>query len=154
VAEFTSDVQHVPGANNMVADTLSRLRAPPSTAPAPARAIPATSQQLDLPVITAAQRTCPSVEAAKGTSLELQLIKFGDVRVLCDIRLAQPRPFIPLAYHQAVFAALHQLAHPGICAIHHLLAASVIWEGMNRDALAWCQDCQRARVTKQPAAAI
>ena len=66
----------------------------------------------------------------------------------------QPRPFIPLADRQATFADFHQLALPGIHATHRLMAASVIWEGMNRDVLAWCQDCQRAKVTKQPAATI
>jgi len=97
------------------------------------------------------------VEAAKESSLQLQLVKFGDIRVLCDVRLAQPRPVIPIAHRQAVFAAFHQLAHPGIRATRRLLAARVIWEGMNRDVLSWCrdcQDCQRAKITKQPAAAV
>jgi len=160
VAEYTSDIQHVPGADNVVADTLSR---PPATAdlpcPASARAtaIQATAQQLDLPAIAAAQRTCPSVQAAKESSLQLQLVRFGDTRVLCDTRLAQPRPFIPIAFRHSIFDALHQLAHPGIRATRRLLAARVVWEGMNKDVLAWCRDCQhcqRAKITKQPAAAV
>ncbi len=37
------------------------------------------------------------------------------------------------------------------------MAAHVVWEAMNKDVLAWCRDCQhgqRAKVTKQPAAAL
>jgi len=153
VAEFTTDVQHVPGADNVVADTLSR----PPPALAPTCAVPASAQQLDFPAIAAAQRTCPSVEAAIGTSLQLRLVRYGDVRVLCDVRLAQPRPFIPLDHRRAVFDIFHCLAHPGIRATRRLMAARVIWEGMHRDVQSWCrdcQDCQRAKITKQPTAPV
>jgi hypothetical protein len=88
VAKFTSDLCHIPWIENVLADTLSR---PPV---ALACTMPAGHAQLYLPAIASAQRTCPSVEAAKTSSLQLQLVRFGDVRVLCDITLASPCPFI------------------------------------------------------------
>ena len=77
------------------------------------------------------------MESAKGLSLELQLVKFGDIRVLCD----------------AVFSIFHHLAHPGIHATCQIMAARVIREDIKKDMLAWCRDCQLP-VTEQHAAAI
>ena len=152
IAEFSSDVRHVAGVDNVVADTLSRPPVPGAVA-----AVPAADSSLDLAAIAEAQRTCPAVAAADSSSLKLQLIRFGDVRVLCDTSLEQPRPFIPLSHRRLVFAALHGLAHPGMRASRRLLAERVVWEGMNKDVNAWCRDCQpcsRAKVHRQPAAAV
>ena len=55
------------------------------------------------------------------------------------------------------FAAAHTLAHPGIRATKHLMSARWVWAGMAADVTRWCQDCQfcqRAKVTKQPRAAV
>ena len=43
--------------------------------------VPATSQYLDFAAIAAAQRSCPSVDIAKGTVLQLQLVEFENIRV-------------------------------------------------------------------------
>jgi transposase InsO family protein len=153
VAEFSSDIRHLPGVENVVADTLSR---PPAPAAAVV-AVAATSGGLDMAALAAEQRECPSVAEAGSSSLQLQLVPFGDVRVLCDVRGRQPRPFLPLEWRRRVFTAAHELAHPGIRATKRLLAARVVWPGMNRDIAAWCRDCQRcarAKVHKQPAAAV
>jgi cleavage and polyadenylation specificity factor subunit 1 len=150
ISEFTTDIRHIAGLDNVVADTLSR----PSP---PLCAVAASPQQLDYRAIADAQRSCPSVEAARDSSLRLQLIRFGDVRVLCDTRLAQPRPLIPADHRRQVFTAFHGLAHPGTRATQRLMAARVVWKGMAKDVAAWCRDCQdcaRGKVTTQPAADV
>jgi len=151
IAEYTSDIRHVTGKDNVVADMLSR---PPPTVVC---AVPASSQSLDYSAIAAAQRTCPSVQGAAQHSLQLKLVPFSGVRVLCDVTLPQPRPFIPLSHRRQVFVAFHELAHPGARACRRLMAARVVWEGMNKDITAWCKDCQhcsRGKITRQPAAAV
>ncbi len=45
-------------------------------------------------------RDCPSIQAAGDSSLTLQLIPFGTVRVLCDIKGRHPRPVSPLTSAQ------------------------------------------------------
>ena len=67
------------------------------------------------------------------------------------------RPLIPVADRQAVSESLHSIAHPGTRATRRLISSRVVWRGMASDLAAWCrscQQCQRAKVTKQPAAAI
>jgi hypothetical protein len=58
VAEFTSDIRHITGKENIAADMLSR---PPGLI----AAAPASSQRLDNVTIATAQRTCPSRPAAE-----------------------------------------------------------------------------------------
>jgi cleavage and polyadenylation specificity factor subunit 1 len=157
VAEYTSDIRHVAGKDNVVADMLSR---PPTALPSPVIpvcAVPASSQRLDYAAIAAEQRTCPSVEAARTSSLKLELVRFGDVRVLCDTSLVEPRPLIPLPSRRKVFSAFHDLAHLGARATRRTLAARVVWVGMARQINEWCRDCQlcaRGKVTRQPAATL
>ena len=135
VAEFSTDIRHVAGVENVVADTMSR---PPAAAGQPpltssdtflaaslaVNGIPATPGCLDLAMLAAAQQECPAVAAAKDSSLKLELIDFSNVRVLCETSLSQPRPFIPLSHRRQFFEAVHGLAHPGMRASRRLLAAS------------------------------
>ncbi len=108
VAEFTSD--------KVVADTLSR---PPQPAAGVVAAMAAAPQALDYTAIAAAQRDCPSIQAAQDSSLTLQLVPFGPVRVLCDTKGKHPRPVIPLGYRRQVFAAFHEQAHRDDCPESH-----------------------------------
>ena len=78
VAEFTGDIRHIAGQDNVVADTLSY----PLQATATVAAVAATTQTLDYSAIAEAQRDCPSIQAARDSSLTLQLVPFGTVRVL------------------------------------------------------------------------
>jgi hypothetical protein len=87
IAEFTSDIQHVAGRDNVVADTLSR---PPPTGAAtssgaemPASAlvavVAAADSSLDYAAIAARQKQCPEVAAAVASSaLRVRPVMFGD----------------------------------------------------------------------------
>jgi RNase H-like domain found in reverse transcriptase len=76
VAEFSTDISHVAGVDNMVTDTFFR---PPALAAV--CSIPATPGSLDIAALAAAQCTCQSVAAAKDSSLKLELVHFNGVRV-------------------------------------------------------------------------
>jgi Integrase core domain len=76
-------------------------------------AVAAAPQQLDYAAITEAQRDCPSIPAAGDTNLNLQLVPFGPIRVLCDTKWRHPRPIISLGHRRQVFDAFHSMAHPG-----------------------------------------
>jgi len=84
VAEFTLDIRHIAGKENIVADMLSR---PLASSPLSRF----SSQRLDYVAIAAAQ-------AAERSSLRLRLSAFSGTKVLCDIAKADPRPLIPFSH--------------------------------------------------------
>ena len=101
---------------------------------------------------------CTSVQStAASSSLQVEARLHEGVQLLCDISTGHVRPLIPVEDRHAVFLAIHGVAQPGTHATRRLVSARVVWCGMASDLAAWCrscQACQRAKVTKQPAAFV
>jgi RNase H-like domain found in reverse transcriptase/Integrase zinc binding domain len=179
IAEFTSDIQHISGKENIVADTLSRP--PPAAVGAQQGTVAAVStvgaQQgtvaavaaaagvsdqlqpgLDFAAIAVRQLLCPETQQLLGSpSLQVRAVPVEGGQLYCDFSSGSARPLIPAADRRAVFSLIHSLAHPGIRATKRLLSKRVVWRGMATDATKWCrecQHCQRAKVTTQAAAAV
>jgi cleavage and polyadenylation specificity factor subunit 1 len=154
VAEFTSDIQHVAGQDNVAADALSR---PPDMSPSPPSS-PCAAVVADLRGIAARQQSCPSTQQASHfPSLQVNTCEVEGVRLLCDSSTGRMRPLIPQEDRRVIFKAIHNVANPGIRATRRLVAARFVWPKMNSDIAAWCKDCvacQRAKVTRQPKAAL
>jgi hypothetical protein len=154
VAEFTNDIRHVPGVDNVVADNLSR---PPPASPAASVKVPsgspaagsqaatcgkqvgevkavsavaASGTVLDWPGIAARQRVCPATQKALSSSLQLEERPIHGVALLCYVSRGTVRPLIPIEDRRAVFWAVHSLAHPGIRASRRLMSSRFVWRGM------------------------
>jgi RNase H-like domain found in reverse transcriptase/Reverse transcriptase (RNA-dependent DNA polymerase)/Integrase zinc binding domain/Integrase core domain len=133
VAEYTSDIRHVPGKNNNVADALSR----------PAAAVAPATCGVDFQQLAAAQRVCSeTAELATCQSLHVQKVVVNNVELLCDVSNGLIRPLVPNSFRQAVFQSVHQLAHPGTRATRRMVSTRFVWRGMAADIAAWCRDCQ------------
>jgi transposase InsO family protein len=79
------------------------------------------------------------------------------MELLCDVSRGEVRPLVPLVDRPAVFAAFHELAHSGTRATKRLIAARVMWHGLNSEVAAWvknCQQCERAKASRQHTAAV
>ena len=90
-------------------------------------------------------------------SLQVSSFKFLDHELFCDFSIGAPRPLLPPLFRYPAFDATHTLSHPGIQATRRLMSARWVWAGMAADIARWCrncQHCQRAKVTKQPRAAV
>ena len=77
--------------------------------------------------------------------------------VLYDFSSGFPRPILPPDFRLLVFNKLHGLAHPGIRATKRLISTRYVWHGLASDITSWCRDCkhcQKAKVTRQPHAAV
>jgi hypothetical protein len=111
-----------------------------------------------LPQMAANQVSCPStLQAAKSSSLSVRTVQVEGASLLCDLACGITRPLVPLADRQAVFHAIHNVAHPGIRATKRMVTARFVWKGVGRDVAAMCrecQQCQRGKVHKQPAAPL
>jgi len=164
IAEYTNIFRHVPGKENVVADWLSR---PPGAVSAVAEAdgtagacsTPSSSPGIiDFAAIAAAQRGCADLAKLQGhTDLHVRLVDVEGHRLLCDDSTGVLRPLVPLVHRRLLFAAIHNIAHPGVRATRRLLAARFVWPGLAKDVASWCrdcQDCQRGKVVKQYTAAI
>jgi transposase InsO family protein len=155
VAEFTSDVQHVAGQDNLVADALSR---PPVATLVPPSSPRGTSASSDLAGLAFRQRGCADTQQAQtSSSLQVQASELQGVSLLCDFSTGRPRPLVPKEDRKQIFEAVHGVAHPGIRASRRMIAAWFVWLGMKADIAAWCRECegcQRAKVTKQPRAPL
>ena len=149
IAEFTSDVRHVAGKANVVADALSR--------PAAAIAAP-SSQRVDYTQLAAAQQVCQETATLRdSTALQVQEVIVGGQRLWCDISTGVWRPLVPVLQRRQVFEAIHSLAHPGIRASKRLITSRFVWPGCASDIALWCRECQhcsRSKVTVQETTAV
>jgi cleavage and polyadenylation specificity factor subunit 1 len=132
IAEYTSDIRHVAGKENVVADALSR--------PAAAVAAPA-SQRVDLAELARDQVGCAATQQlARDGKLKVQKVIIDGTCLLCDVSTGVPRPLVPMQ-HREVFQAVHGLAHPGTRASRRLISARFVWRSCAKDITAWCKDC-------------
>lgn len=141
IAQFTTDIQHISGSNNVVADTLSRieeLQAP-----------------VDLEILAKHQATDLELkEYLKGeTSLSLTKTKLpgSHTELYCDVSTPTSRPFVPKQLRRQIFNCLHSLSHPGIDASVKLVAQRFVWPRMRKECREWskaCLSCQRTKITR------
>ncbi|MBM6549339.1 DDE-type integrase/transposase/recombinase, partial [Streptococcus dysgalactiae subsp. equisimilis] len=140
VTQFTSDIRHVSGVHNPVADALSRITNLHS------------SPTVDLAQLAASQLADPDIERLRNrTALHIVPIALpsSSDTILCDVSQGQPRPLDPLAFRRAVFDSMHSISHPGIRATTKLVTARYVWPRVNSDVRQWarsCLQCQRSKV--------
>ncbi|CAI5666193.1 unnamed protein product [Oreochromis niloticus] len=115
ISEFTTDIQHVAGKSNHVADCLSRVLVSP------------VYVGIDYAAMAAEQRADPDILALQSTKTGLVLedtpVWDGGPHLLCDVSTGRPRPVVPLSWRRRVFDSVHALSHPGVRASVKLVSA-------------------------------
>ena len=148
LSQFTTDIQHIKGKDNTVADALSRT---------PVHAI--VDDPISHELIAEEQKTDPTLQdVMKNTSLKLQLLPVSSStsRLYCDTNLPNPRPYVPPSLRRQIFQHFHGLSHPSKRATLKLINDRFVWPKMNIDVRQWtstCMDCQQCKVyrhTKSP----
>lgn len=137
IAEFSTDVRHIEGKNNVVAGTLSRLSAV---------ALPT----IDYHQLAEDQAKSEKVTAYKTatTGLRLSDIPFGNSTVLCDVSTGKERPVVPPTWIKRIFETIHGLSHPGVKPTLRAISSRFVWHGLKRDVRRWCQECQACQTSK------
>lgn len=146
IAQFTTDLRHISGSDNVVADTLSRIEAVAT---------------VDYEALAKAQEQDPEMlELLQGgSSLNLHKINLSnsDLSLYCDKSTLPPRPFVVQAMRRQVFDAMHSLSHPGANTTIKLVAQRFVWPGMRKDCRAWsktCLPCQRSKISRHVSSPI
>ena len=140
IAQFTTDIRHISGQENIVANTMSRVESITSTV-SPEALAAAQDEDKELPTLLTGT-----------TSLRLHEIHVPGtaVALYCDVSGGKPRPYVPSLRHQ-VLASLHSLCHPGIMATAKLVSKASCGQPFRMTARTWaraCQPCQRSKVSR------
>ena len=169
ISEFTTDIRHVPGPQNVVADLLSRPPLPQVPAPGAsyaqvaAAASPVHLRQhgltsnVDLRCLARHQfRDKAEFQPLRGSGSDLRL-KLVDIpslpaaRILCDVSQAQPRHLVPHSWTKKIFDPFHGLSHGGGRASLRDIKPRFVWPGMSSDILRWareCPDCAASKISR------
>lgn len=150
ISQFTSDIRHVNGKDNIPADALSRAHID---------SFGLNNASIDFDAIAHAQEQDEEIATLIDNDtlkIECVPIPYSDKTILCDISTGTPRPYIPASFRKSIFTALHNLSHPGIRATQKLCTERFVWKGINKDVRSWtrtCLQCQRCKIqrhTKAP----
>lgn len=143
IGQFTTNIVHVTGTDNVVADALSRIEA---------INMPTFFSTDDL---AEAQSTDEELQdlLESNTSLDLRPLRVDntDKTVFCDLSTGDVRPYIPKSLRKRVFDATHGLSHPSGRATKNIIQRKFVWPSIRKEIIEWartCLPCQRSEVSR------
>ena len=146
ISQFTTDVRHIKGSDNAVADALSRIEANALHSDSADAVFPPT---VDFKDVTAAQKHDTEFQQLQSSSTSLQLqsvpLPTSNISLVCDMSTGVPRPYIPSELRRTVFDALHSLSHPDVRAIQRLITAHYVWPKIKSDTRKCAQTCLKCQ---------
>uniref|UniRef100_A0A1X7TIX9 Integrase catalytic domain-containing protein n=1 Tax=Amphimedon queenslandica TaxID=400682 RepID=A0A1X7TIX9_AMPQE len=143
ISQFTTDIRHINGQCNPVADALSRVELNNLGLTSPAivdyQAMAMSQQEDDF-----------LAQTSSDSSLCLQSVplQYTSGTIVCDMSTGTPRPVVPRPFRQTVFKSLHSLSHPGIKATQRLVSARFVWPGLQSDVKRWTRSCLQCQLSK------
>ncbi len=122
ISEFTTDLRHVQGKDNPVADTLSRPT------------ISGVHLGIDYTAMATAQQQDAEVRAYRTarSSLQVEEVPFGPngATLLFNVSTERARPIVPTSWKRQVFDLVHGLSHPSVRSTRKLIAKKFVWNGL------------------------
>ena len=147
VSEYTTDIQHLSGTSNIVANALSRGEI---------NSIFQQSSYIDWATLAKAQLADQELLSfIEGNhSLKIKRVSVADTNLTLLCSGSKPGtlcPILPTGFRRTIFINIHNLSHPGTKATFRTISKRYVWPNMKRDVSFWCQNCvqcQRAKVTR------
>ena len=140
ISEFSTDIQHVVGKNNAIADALSRT----------VQAIAA--EEINYTAMAIDQQLDNDLQNLRTTSTGLCLKKIlfdSATTIWCDVLTGTLCPVVPSGWCRSVFYVVHNLSHPSIWTTHTMVANKLVWCNMNKQVTEWarlCIPCQQSKL--------
>lgn len=141
IGQYTTDIRHVSGEHNVVADSLSRIEAVALCLNYEALG---KSQENDAELLQ-------FLKPDSALNLRQVLIPGSNVPIYCDFSTSSPRPFVTKPFRKTAFNSLHNLSHPGMNASVKLVTQRFVWPSVKSDCRAWaraCLQCQESKVNR------
>lgn len=142
VSEFTSDIRHISGKSNVVADALSRIDSI------------SCPTSLDYTKLAAAQQSDADMQRLMQQSnlkFEKYRIPNANQTIYCETSTSKIRPYLPAVFRREAFDVTHNISHPGIRTTRKIMAQKYFWPSINKDVGQWaknCIQCQRSKVQR------
>ena len=124
ISQFTAEIRHISGQDNIVADTLSRVKV--ITAP------------ITHDVFIAAEDDDEALRTPLLRNVSQQIEKLfilgTSVEPFCHSSAGKPRPVVPSPLRRQVFNSLHSLSLPGNKTTAKLLSQCFVWPAIHKNA--------------------
>lgn len=150
VSQFTADIQHIQGKDNVISDALSRVCVDENSVISP----------VSLNIQDLAQEQSKDEELQKllfnsnrspNSKFTIELLILPDFQLYCETSTKKNRPYVPEVMRRKIFEKLHSLNHPGIKASRKLVSTRYFWPNLNKDVGNWakgCIACQKAKTIR------
>lgn len=147
VSEFTTDIRHISGRDNVVADALFRVEL--------------VEEGLDFEALAASQSSDSELQALmrsdSGLVFKQVTVPGSNAKIWCDVSINLVRPFLTVPFRRIVFNFLHGLSHPGINATVKNVFQRYVWPSVKSDCREWarsCIPCQQNKVNRHISAPL
>ena len=134
ISQFTTQISHIAGSENHIADALSRLDA---------LRLPTVIDFIALAKAQAEDEELTALLKDIFTSMKLQRLTFGaDHQALyCDISTDHIRPFVLKCFRDKVFKTFHELSQPSGKVTIKIICQRYVWPGMHKDIHKAARNC-------------
>lgn len=142
ISQFSTDIKHISGVSNIIADALSRPQIDAISHPAVTLDMIATLQVQDEEIL----------QIGKNGYQEHQIrnifIEDSNKSILCSFFNNVNRPLIPKILRYRLFEQVHGVAHFGTNSTLRLLRSKYYWPKMTADIRLWCKSCGKCQKNK------
>lgn len=148
ISEYTTNIQHISGKDNIVADTLSRIEAM------------FNADQVNFEELALSQQNDGEIrDVEQNSSLQLKLIQLPNTQVSlwCDVSTTRVRPYITPLFRRQIFNSIHNISHSGKRSTVKLITERFVWKNMKNDITRMvnsCLECQKTKVNKHNRSAL
>lgn len=151
IGQFTTDIKHIQGKDNITADFLSRIEIVQQNDVISHSKI-ADEQKID-------NQLQDLLNGKTKHSLTLKPFILSDTNnpLYCDVGPDKIRPYVPHSCRADILTKLHSINHPGARGTIHMVAKRYVWPGINKDCTQFarrCIQCQRAKINRHNKTAL